>query len=363
MKSNSNCTDLTYITRRNISSTAAQAKQIYAMSCAFNHHKRINFKIICKAKNDDKYPFTLERLKRSGFIGIIELFVHIVKNKSKKIYTRDIFVAFVATFFWGQACYEIHDKQKSSLNKLVLKFILLFPKLRIVFISNGLADHYRNYYKINEHKFLISHCGVNLDNYLGTYSKKRLRQELGLPLDKKIIMHTGSLYKGGSEFFNEIIENLAGNEYFVHVGGNKKEIEHITNLNTANEGKFLFTEQVSSDQIAKFQLSSDALFFISTEKSPIHFFTSPLKIFEYMACKKPIIGCIDGAAGEILNESNCLTFSLSDNNSLKRAVNVFQNDASKCKQVSQTAHRQSKTQYSYDCRVKNIIGFLNFKYQ
>ena len=88
MKSNSNCPDLTYISRRNISSTPAQAKQIYAMSCAFNHHKRINFKIICKAKNDDKYPFTLERLKRSGFIGIIELFVHIVKNNFGYTYSN-----------------------------------------------------------------------------------------------------------------------------------------------------------------------------------------------------------------------------------------------------------------------------------
>ena len=61
---------------------------------------------------------------------------------------------------------------------------------------------------------------------------------------------------------------------------------------------------------------------------------SPMKLFEYMATKIPILGINIGAVSEIINKNNAIIFDSEDKNSLIEAIKYFQANQEKAKKLA-----------------------------
>ena len=59
-------------------------------------------------------------------------------------------------------------------------------------------------------------------------------------------------------------------------------------------------------------MSADLLLHINSKKSSIYWCTSPLKIFEYMTTKNPIIFAKSQSVNEILNNDNAYPYKMED---------------------------------------------------
>tara|TARA_B100000315_G_C14580951_1_gene590446 strand:+ start:2316 stop:3449 length:1134 start_codon:yes stop_codon:yes gene_type:complete len=87
-------------------------------------------------------------------------------------------------------------------------------------------------------------------------------------------------------------------------------------------------------------------------------FTSPLKMFEYMAAKKAIISSDLPVLREVLNNNNSILVKPSDIKSWINAINLLRNKSLR-DQLSTCAYNDFIDNYTWDLRVNNI--FANVK--
>ena len=86
--------------------------------------------------------------------------------------------------------------------------------------------------------------------------------------------------------------------------------------------------------------------------------TSPMKMFEYMASKRPIIASNLPSIREILNEDNAILINPDDSKDLSKRINMALKNQSFSDKISIQAY-QDVQKYSWFKRSKKIINFLN----
>lgn len=106
-------------------------------------------------------------------------------------------------------------------------------------------------------------------------------------------------------------KNLPINWVIIGDGRAKKEIQElICKLDLTH--KFYFLGSYPSSDMPYYFACADVLL-VSLKKSLIFSLTIPSKLQSYLACRKPIIGNVDGVSSQIILESNCGVCSSSGN--------------------------------------------------
>ena len=149
---------IAYITRTNLSSNAAQARQVSAMARAFSSQLDKNFFFIAAANSNHELAFKWLRLKntynekiRYSVACLLSAYAVILKRQ-RVVFTRDIAVAFTTVFSGGRAVYEAHLALTNPIAKALLKLISCSSRFRLVAISNGIAKYYMSNYNLKNEK-------------------------------------------------------------------------------------------------------------------------------------------------------------------------------------------------------------------
>ena len=95
------------------------------------------------------------------------------------------------------------------------------------------------------------------------------------------------------------------------------------------------------------------------EKISSHY-TSPLKLFEYMASGVPILASDLPSIREILNNDNAIFFNPDNSTDLTRKIERCINDNDFLDEISRES-LQDVRQYSWILRARKIIDFFNKK--
>jgi glycosyltransferase involved in cell wall biosynthesis len=351
---------ISYIVNVNLNDKVARAVQISANAKSF--HKLIGDNFECIAIGKKNKPFKsiwVNNIKKESSI-LRKLLFHIQSIKyiisTDIVYSRNIIILLLAILFSKRVVWEMHDGL-TGLNLRIFK--LIKNKLKIVVISNALKEYLFNDFQFNKENVLVAHDGVFLDNYdeLRSFSKCELRDELSLPKDKKIVMHTGSLYKGrGAELFEVIIDSFP-DIYFVQVGGTVENIKEWKKYYKKFENIKFVGHQDNLDLI-KYQISADLLFLPMVKESPIWWCTSPMKLFEYMATGITILTTNIGSISEVVNNENSIVFDPTDKNDIITKINSFFENENEFNNLAINALNDIKKSYSWDIRVSNINDFI-----
>ena len=204
------------------------------------------------------------------------------------IYTRDPEIAWLFKLKKHQVIYSAHNwpQSKEGLFKFFLKDIDY-----IVCNSKGTNSEFTKHNFINT---LIAPNAVDLDEFDINNYEKDLLKELNLSDDKKIIMYVGHLYDWkGINVIIEVAELLKEKKdiVFVLIGGTKKDIEKYRRIKKEKDlDNILILSHVKHNLIPKYLKLANILLLPNTsvtEESKKY--TSPIKVFEYMASKKPIL--------------------------------------------------------------------------
>lgn len=174
----------------------------------------------------------------------------------------------------------------SKNNKLVV-FSTIHEKIKAKLVGLGLDDAC----------VLVNEDAVNKEAFDSIKEDvPELRDGLGIPQNKKVIMYLGSLKKGKG--IHKVIETScqikSDDVVFYIVGGADEEVAHwreYSELKGSNNVRF--TGFVQGNQVPRYLKAADILFMpydISESNAVMDFeTTSPIKLFEYMASKKPIV--------------------------------------------------------------------------
>ena len=279
------------------------------------------------------------------------------------VFTRDIMIAAVVIALGGRAIYEAHKDPRGKLAHYIIKFLAKIDRFSLVSISQALSNYYRDLYAYPDKRRLVAHDGAFPEDYveLRKAPKKQLREELGLPKDKIIVVHTGSLYKGGAEFFGTLVD---GREevIFIQIGGSLTECEewsrHYFERGIRN---IVFIPHRSPTIVRKFQLSADLLFYVTTKDNPLYWCTSPLKLFEYMASGTPLVASNIGSIAEVIDNTTAVLFNPDECNSLKETLDYFINNRCEAETRAQRACELLSLKYTWAHRAKKILDFAKYR--
>lgn len=282
-----------------------------------------------------------------------------LKKKEKKsiIYSRSPEIVFIFKILGHKVFFDAHywPEKKHRYFKCLLRKVD-----GIICNSNGTAEVFKN----NGFKnILVAPNGVELKDFVTKKNNVELREELGLPKNKEIIMYIGHLYewKGVKTILKTA--KLMGNLeeiLFMIVGGTINDLakyrkiiseEKITNI--------VFIGHKDRKSVSKYLLAADVLLL---PNAPVgnesKYYTSPIKMFEYMASARPIIASDLPSIKEVLDDNNCIFFEAGNHEDLKAKISLSLSDHELSARISKQA-RIDVEQYSWGNRAKKIVEFIN----
>jgi glycosyltransferase involved in cell wall biosynthesis len=142
-----------------------------------------------------------------------------------------------------------------------------------------------------------------------------------LPLDKKIVLYAGHLYeRKGAFVVGEAAPLLDDDTLVLFVGGTEDEIPDFTNRYGSDSHVRILGPKPHAD-IPYYLCAADVLVLPNSAKdADARLYTSPMKLFEYMASGTPIIASDVPSVREILNEQTAYFFAPDDPRALAESV-------------------------------------------
>lgn len=319
----------------------------------FNHIKSDPFEYYSVKDNFKiKYIFTIDVVKmgKLGFFIESSLFavssvLYCLFKNSDNIYSRDELPLYFLSFLGKRFYWESHTFKNSFVSRRVLKC-----STKTITITKNLKEEYNN------QNILVSSDAVDLDFFDIRLSKEEARSELGLPLNKRIVLYTGHLYPWkGAHILRDASRYLSKDIVVVFVGGTTEDIAGFKNKADALKNIIVTGHKLYKD-IPKYLKAADVLVLPNSGQEDIsRKYTSPMKLFEYMASGRPIIASDLKSTREVLNESNSYLIE-SDNPRLLASTieGVLSKDTAK---ITMRAYEDVKRD-TWIKRAESILTFI-----
>lgn len=268
------------------------------------------------------------------------------------IYSRDYLTAL---FFSknNSLSLEIHDIPG---NTFFFKKAIKNPKLFFVLNQNLKNDLIG--LGVEANKIYISPSGVDIEEFDINIDKAEARERLDLPKEAKIVLYTGHLYRWkGVDTLAEAAKFLP-EVLFVFVGGVRPELQSFT-TKYKKYSNIIVRPSVERSIIPTYLKSADGLALPNSERETISAkYTSPIKMFEYMAAQKPIVASDLPSVREVLNEQNCFFAEADNPESFAETIREIFSNQKLAENVVQNSFRKAK-QYTWQAKARNILKHIN----
>ena len=277
--------------------------------------------------------------KFGAFLYTLAIFFYLFINKKfDLVYGRFLHGVYVATWLNNKVIYESHAPTFDKKNHRLIVFKNLIKSkyfIKMVVISEALKNMYLEKRYLSNTKIQIAHDGadevVNFDRKINLLGHK----------ENLKVGYVGHLYKGkGMEVIASLANKLDDDMEIHIIGGLEKDIKFWkSKINSKNIFFYGFIphKEVSSyiNALDVCLLPNQKIVLAHGSESSKEFmnisdFTSPLKLFEYMSHKKPIIASDLPVIREVLNEKNSILLKCDDIdlwiNSIKNLKNLKNRD-------------------------------------
>lgn len=345
-------TELLYVANARIPSRKAHVYQILQMCDAFDDVGNDVELVIPKRRIPDDAPssaeeyydtpldFEITRLPCVDFLWLIPhlpnavapfLFalqvmtftatalVYVTSSSHDLVYSRArLFTVLAVPFIGDRLVTEIHRRpSRDWITGLVGK--ALDRTRGIVVITNGLRNDWA---AVTDTEIVVESDGVCLDRFEVATDCATIRSELDLPLDAKIACYTGSLQRWkGVDTLVRAASKLPDDVHVCLVGGNDSERQWVRQTVGEVPSNVRFVGHVPPGEVPRYLAASDVLVLPNSGERAISArYTSPLKLFEYMAAGRPIVASGLPSLREILDERTAFFANADDPDSLAAAI-------------------------------------------
>src|SRR3989338_818420 len=280
-----------------------------------------------------------------SFLVLAKLYLHF--HPYDILHSREL----LTVLFFKNYFLELHSWPKQS------KFLLSRPK-KILALTSFLKNDLEKLYLPNN-KIIVVPDAVDLAQFDPTSSKEEARKKLNLPLDKNIVLYTGSFlfYRWkGIEQLLEAAKFFKDDFLFVLVGGHPWEIRKLEERPIPPN---VLLVPYQKHEVIPYYLKAADISVIPNERGEdiSERYTSPLKLFEYIASQRPIISSDLASLREVLTDKEALFFEPGNPKDLARAIKEIYENKELAKQLSCNAYRKVKD-YTWSKRAEKIINAI-----
>lgn len=279
--------------------------------------------------------------------------IWLMMQKDGLVYTRGEMSLFIAPWLPRRftLVWETHIKPiYPSRYNLVMRRARL-----IVAITKYYANEIPRVWNISSDKVLYAPDAVDVNAFAGAESKEAARNRLDLPQDKKIVLYAGRVDSWkGIDILLEASQFAPENVQVVIIGGTKEQVLELE----VKYPKVRFLGYRPYSELPDNQAAADVLVLSGDPKSEIaQHYTSPLKLFTYMASSVPIIAFDLPAYRDVLSESQAF-FCKPNVEALVLAVKeVFENPSDAKSRAAAAA--TLALEYTWDARAKKLLTALS----
>jgi glycosyltransferase involved in cell wall biosynthesis len=266
-------------------------------------------------------------------------------------YTRDELIAACLKILKKRVVWEAHMGQQN----LFVKF-LINRKVPFVVITQGLKNLYVKL-GVSEKLIHVAPDGVSLEKFIINESRDEARKRFNFDLNSKLILYTGHLYSWkGADTLAQTAGQILSCANLIFIGGTDKHIQEFKDRYKDFKNIKILGKK-PHQEMPIYLRSADILVLPNSSKEDISkLYTSPMKLFEYMASGVPIIASDLPSLKEVLDENNAYFFKPDDDGSLARVINKVFLEYGKAELKAKKALKDVY-QYSWKNRAKNILIF------
>lgn len=240
----------------------------------------------------------------------------------------------------------------------LLSFILKKMDMLVV-----ISEYLKNIFtERNFDNVVVLQDGVDIRSFVklkNCFPKRIIREKLNLPLNKKIICYSGHLYpyKGVDDLIK--IAQYFKEEFFLIVGGFKEDVDRCSLL--AEElglSNIFFTGFLKPSEVPKYLYASDICVYTFSKESPEKNYTSPIKLFEYLASGNPTVAANVPGVREIIKDGeNGLLYEPGNIEDLKKKIEILLKDLRIYNKISEKGFESAK-EYTWEKRAQRVLDYL-----
>jgi len=327
----------------------------YGIEDKFNIHKTPTIDLMPFGISE-KVAFLIQILSFSTTAFFYVLFKY---GRSENIvyYSHDYMPLYFMTFLSKNVFYDVHHFPGKNFmyKRLMKKSAGFFVQTR--WKINELKEKWG----IDEKSVVYWPNGTDVEMFKTNISKSDARKKLDLSSDMNIVLYTGQLFDWkGVDTLIKSLDFLPDNTYIYILGGAKSDISRIKgSVPQALDRRIKFVKFQPHGLIPLWQKAADILVLPNTGKQRVSlYYTSPMKLFEYMASGTPIVASNILSITEILNEDNAFLAEADNPKSFGDVINsvliLHSDDRAR---VTQRAQRDVKnyTWVNRATKIKNLI--------
>lgn len=264
----------------------------------------------------------------------------------------DQFSFFFVPFIGMRYIAELHDAKPWT----VPFFFLLRRALAVVVINNLIKEKLERRYGIDAACIRVHPNGIDVSDFSKGIARDEARRLLGLSQDEKVALYVGKFYRWKGLGILSRAGDLAEGVIFYLVGGSGEEYLQVTNnprpLNMRCIG---YTEH---KKIPYWLAAADVLLVLGTAKVAYsYFYTSPMKLFEYMASRRPIVAADTPANRQIVSDAEAFFYKADDPADLAVQVRYALSHGEEASRRAEAAF-QKVPQFTWEKRAESILKFL-----
>ena len=351
---------------------------------------RRNFRIK-KLPTLDLFGFIPERLAfwfQLFSFSIISLFYSFFKYRTWRLSRQVVFFShdhvplWFLSFIGGRIFYDIHHFPDNNIfYRRVLK-----KSVGLAVQTKWKVGELEKRFKADHKKIVYWPNGTDFEKFNIRETRTEARTKLNLSQDKKTVLYTGQLFDWkGIDTLIETAAELKNVDFYV-VGGSKEEIKKLKSGNhlpktqilhdlaqrdgasraipqqldmrvyvkPGVEANVFFTGQRPHPEIPFWLRAADVLALPNTGKQKVSlYYTSPMKMFEYMASGTPIVASNIPSITALLNEKNAILAEADNPTSFSNKIQFFLENPVLAAKLGAEAQKDVE-QYTWLERAKRI---------
>ncbi|MBA3872435.1 MAG: glycosyltransferase family 4 protein [Anaerolineae bacterium] len=214
-------------------------------------------------------------------------------------------------------------------------------------------------------KFLVAHDGIRKERFANVPSQAEARAKIGWPREAFIVGYVGRLQTlSADKGVGTLVDALAqASDVALGLVGGPDDMAEALRQHWSKIGlsldNFLYAGQVAPDQVPLYLAALDVCAIPLPWTTHFAYYTSPMKLFEYMASGRAIIASNLPSIAEVITDGeNALLVPPSDAPALAAAIQRLRDDATLRQRLADAAYTEVMAHYTWEARAQNILASI-----